>query len=303
MIKRIVDISRHSFLYTRLNQLHIEQNGELISKIPVEDIGVLLLSHPNTSITQAIINKCLEFNVAVVFCNQKHIPTGLLLPLSDGHSLHSKIVNKQANANKIIKKRLWQRIVIEKIKNQSKTLSKLNLPETKVLALAKKVQSNDKLNHEAQAAKLYWKIMFNGEFRRDPDLDDLNSLFNYGYAVIRAVVARAIACSGLHPALGIFHKNQYNAYCLADDLMEPFRPWIDYLVYSYYLDYNSFEINQEFKKYILQCLESKVSFDNKKSPLFVAISLYVSSFKDALFDSNSSLIFPQVKEMSCLLED
>lgn len=303
MIKRVIEVSNHCFLSTKLEQLHIENGGQLTAKIPIEDIGLLLLANPYISLTQALVCKCMQYNVAVIFCDSKYVPTGLALPLFDAHSLHTKVIQNQTTIKKVLKNQIWQSIVKEKIGNQARTLDALGLPSKGVKLIATQVQSSDRRNHEAQAARLYWKILFNGQFRRDPDLDDINVLLNYGYAIVRATVARAIVAAGLHPALGVFHKNQYNAFCLADDLMEPIRPWVDFLVITYYRDTAQVDISQEFKRYILGSLSKSIKVKGKKSSLFVGIQIYVNSYKESLENNDMFINYPNIKELTCLLGD
>jgi len=294
MIKRVLDVSSKSYIHTQNEQLLIEQNSVVVGKIPIEDIGVLLLDHPAIIMSQAAIIKCQKKNVVVIFCDEKHIPLSITQPVSGAHSLHTKTLQQQFKASTATKKRLWQLIVIQKIKSQAKTLDLCGIESVVLSSLSKQVKSGDTQNHEAQASRIYWPTLFGKNFKRNPDSDGINTLLNYGYAVVRASVARAISGTGLHPALGVFHCNQYNNFCLADDLMEPFRPWVDRIIY---LNFNhtsktNIELNQQTKKILLSLLSSDVTYKQKSSPFFVAIQLYVSGFKTSLITNQKQLDFP-----------
>jgi CRISPR-associated protein Cas1 len=295
MIKRIVDISEPAYLHQQHQQLLIDKQGVTVAKLPIEDLGVLILQHPAIVLTQALIISCQQNNVAVVFCDARHLPYSVILPLSDGHSLHSKIVQQQVSLSLPVKKRLWQQIVKQKIAGQARQLDKNSLALER---LAANVKSGDEGNLEAQAAQKYWPLLFGAQFRRDTDAEGLNSLLNYGYAVIRGVIARAIVGAGLHPALGVQHSNQYNGLCLADDLMEPFRPWVDLLVYQIAQQHPLLEINQHTKKPFLRLLSQPVAFNQQTMPLMVACHYLLADFKRAFNDSKQPFSYPQWLELT-----
>jgi CRISP-associated protein Cas1 len=295
MIKIVIDISNKSYIYTRKNQLIIDKNGAIIDSIPIEDIGLLILHHPAIIISQSAVVLCQQNNITLVFCDQRHIPTSVLFPLVDGHSLHQKILKQQIQSRPITHKRLWQTIVRQKIAEQASTLKLTGCDPESILFLKNKVKSGDKENHEAQAAQIYWKKLFGLSFKRDFKLSGINSMLNYGYAIIRAAIARAIVGTGLHPALGIHHHNQYNGLCLADDLMEPFRPWIDHLVYLIISEQNQTEIEYEGKKVILNLLNERVLFKNNTMPFMVASHHLASDLKRSLLENKMLLSFPQLE--------
>ena len=224
MIKRIIDISEAAYVRLKHQQLVIEKQSEIVGQVPIEDLGVLILQHPAIVLTQQLIVACQKNKVVIVFCDEKHLPYSLILPIGEGHTLHNKILKQQMAISEPTRKRLWQKIVQHKIKEQEQTLVMLNKESTRLSFLSTQVKTGDSGNCEAIAAQAYWKLLFGKAFKRDADLDGVNSLLNYGYAIIRAAVARSICGAGLHPTIGLFHTNQYNALCLADDLMEPFRP-------------------------------------------------------------------------------
>lgn len=250
------------------------KKGDEVHSIPVEDMGLLVLSHPAISYTHQLLYELLEQNVAVLFCNRQHMPEGLLLPFED-NQLHQARLQIQAEATKPLKKRLWQQVVRAKIKAQSKVLFEKHGADDGLKLLIPKVKSGDPSNVEARAAKQYWKSLFKDDrFRRKHDSPDLNALLNYGYAIMRAAVARSITAAGLHPSMGIHHHNQYNPYCLADDLMEPLRPFVDAEVYDLYIQFESsleIEVSKETKQPLLQLLTKDVIIAEKSYPLLESL--------------------------------
>ncbi len=292
MIKRIVDISDQAYLHTKHQQLLIDKQGETVGQISIEDLGVLILQHPAIIITQRVIIACQQNNVAVVFCDERHLPYSVILPVSDGHTLHQKVMRSQVSVKQPVTKRIWKQVVQQKIIEQQKTLS-LAGTDTAVLGrLAAKVKSGDVANHEAQAAQHYWPRLFGKSFRRDYEAAGVNALLNYGYAVVRALVARAVVAGGLHPAIGIHHHNQYNALCLADDLMEPFRPWMDWLVYQIWTENQKVQIDKDTKRNILALLGDPVQMNKKRMPMMVACHYLVADFKRCLDGTLESIKYP-----------
>ncbi len=293
MIKRTIDISEQAYLHLKHQQLLIDKKGETVAQIPIEDIGALILQNPAIVITQAAIIACQKHNVALVFCDERYLPYSLLLPISDGNNLHAKILKQQIALTLPTKKRLWSQIVKQKIINQTETLKSLDKTYLPLERLATKVKTGDPENLEAQAAQKYWRLLFGEQFRRDTELEGINSLLNYGYAIIRALIARAIVGSGLHPALGLFHSNQYNGLCLADDLMEPFRPWVDYKVYLMAIENPELIVNKETKIPLLNLLAEPVLWEQQTLPLMVACHYLLTNLKRAYEDSTVILNYPQ----------
>src|SRR5690625_87887 len=232
MIKRTLYFGHPAYLKTRNEQMVIDfpEKGEK-QETPIEDIGILVIDHQRITITQALIAKLLENNVALITCNFTHHPTGLLLNLA-GNKLQSQKFKAQIGVSVPLKKQLWQQTVRAKINNQAVLMKKEKEDNRRLLMYANAVRSGDKDHCEAQAAVYYWEHLFPEflHFKRVRDRAPPNNLLNYGYAILRAVVARNLVGSGLLPTLGIHHRNQYNAYCLADDVMEPYRPFVDQVV-------------------------------------------------------------------------
>lgn len=292
MIKRIIDISDQAYLHLKNQQLLIDKQGETIGQIPIEDLGVLILQHPAIVLTQQVIIYCQKNKVVIIFCDEKHLPYSVILPIAESHTLHNKILKEQTAVTEPMRKRLWQQIVQKKITEQAKTLALLGKDSVRIDRLASQVKSGDSSNCEAIAAKAYWSILFGEGFRRNVDMEGINSLLNYGYSIIRATVARSICGAGLHPTLGLFHKNQYNALCLADDLIEPFRPWVDLMVYQL-AQQNQLEVNQQTKQQLLGMLSMTVSYENKKMALMVSMHYLMASLKRCYLKQDKKIIYPQ----------
>ena len=292
MIKRIIDVSEAAYVCLKHQQLIIEKQGEVVGQVPVEDLGVLILQHPAIVLTQQLIVACQKNKVVIVFCDEKHLPYSLILPIGEGHTLHNKILKQQMAISEPTRKRLWQKIVQHKIKEQEQTLVMLNKESTRLSFLSTQVKTGDSGNCEAIAAQAYWKLLFGKAFKRDADLDGVNSLLNYGYAIIRAAVARSVCGAGLHPTIGLFHTNQYNALCLADDLMEPFRPWVDYVVYQMASTNSEVTINQQSKQALLGLMSEAVLYKKKTMPFMVALNYLMADLKRCYSDGIKTLPYP-----------
>ena len=292
MIKRIIDISDGAYVHLKNQQLVIEKQGEIVGQVPIEDLGILILQHPAIVLTQQLIVACQKNKVVIVFCDEKHLPYSLILPIGEGHTLHNKILKQQMAISEPTRKRLWQKIVQHKIKEQEQTLVMLNKASIRLSFLSTQVKTGDSGNCEAIAAQAYWKLLFGKAFKRDADLDGVNSLLNYGYAIIRAAVARSICGAGLHPALGLFHTNQYNSLCLADDLMEPFRPWVDYVVYQMASTNSEVTINQQSKQALLGLMSEAVLYKKKRMPFMVALHYLMADLKRCYSHGIKTLPYP-----------
>lgn len=234
MIKRTIAITTPCHLSLKLGQMLVRSKlfeGDAGNTVPIEDMGMLLMEHEQVTVTQGLLAKLLEHNVAVVHCNGQHHPAGMLLNFQ-GNSTQTETFIAQAEASKPLKKQLWQQVVKAKITNQAAVLEAMGQDGGRLYKLAQEVRSGDPDNREGTAAVYYWPRLFKGQpdFLRDREGHYPNNLLNYGYAILRATVARALAGSGLHPTLGLFHRNRYNAFCLADDMMEPYRPLVDQVV-------------------------------------------------------------------------
>jgi len=277
MIKRTLQFSSPAYLSLRYKQLVINKKGENEITIPVEDIGFIIFDHRQLTISPSLMAELLANNVAVIFSDDRHHPVGMTLNL-DSNSVQSEIFRNQITASEPLKKKLWQQTIKAKIRNQARVLKELELPYKDLEVLATKVFSGDPDNKEGTAARLYWPRIFQGGFFRYRDGPKPNHMLNYGYTILRAAVARSLSGSGLLPTLGIHHKNRYNAYCLADDIMEPYRPFVDSVVYEIYQDYPDEELLlPEIKQQLLRILAMDTQFKKVKRPLMVGVSQTTAS--------------------------
>jgi len=292
MIKRIVEISTApAYISLKDMQLVLKRNGEVVGSIPIEDIGVLIVDHPGCTYSHAALNELLANNVAVVICGKNHHPNGLLLPL-DANSLQSERFRVQVAAKEPAKKRLWKQLVQTKIKHQAWCLDQCDCEGGDGLRfLASKVKSGDVGNHEAQAAARYWKLLLGAEFRRSRDGLPPNGMLNYGYTILRAAVARALCGSGMHPSFGLHHHNRYNAYPLADDVMEPFRPIVDREVFNFWKKGET-NVTPELKQALLGILSQDVFLAGEKRPLMNALHFLSANLLRALAGDDPCLIIP-----------
>src|ERR1700761_4397946 len=295
MIKRTLYFGSPAYLKTENEQLILTNTdtGELKSA-PIEDIGVVILDHQQITISQALIAKLLANNVAFITCDSTHHPTGLLLNL-DGNTLQSQKFQAQLEATVPLKKQLWQQTVSSKLNNQAAMLESIRIPAKNIRNWANEVKSGDTENHEAKAAAYYWKNLFPDflEFRRERYGPPPNNLLNYGYTILRAVVARSLVSSGLLPTLGIFHKNQYNAYCLADDIMEPYRPFVDKVVVNIVRMNGKFlELTPSMKKDLLGVPATDVMINEEKSPLMVAVQKTTASLAKCFEGKQRKILYP-----------
>lgn len=289
-MNRIVEISNPAYLRTSNRQLLIEQEGKLASSIPFEDLHVVILCHPRITISQATLQQCLAFNVPLIVCDEKHLPIGFLhAPFSN--SLHSKLVRHQASAKLPLKKQLWKAMVSSKVAHQGELLIRLGRSGHQIVQLSRKIKSGDPENIESQAASLYWVALFGREFRRNPSQEGINALLNYGYSVLRASTARALAGCGLNTALGVFHRNQYNPFCLADDLMEIARPLIDERVLAIVSEHPP-EVNKASKAELLTIVNCEVEFHGNAYFLSHALQRSARSLADAFINGDPSLFQP-----------
>jgi len=295
MIKRTLYFGNPAYLKTKNEQLIIDlpETGET-KQAAIEDIGLLVLDNQQITITQAVLAKLLANNTAVITCDQSHHPTGMLLNL-DGHTLQSQRFQAQIQASTPLKKQLWQQAVIAKIVNQANLLGQRRQENKFLVNLSKNVLSGDSSNCEAKAAGYYWKNLFPEflNFKRFREGDPPNNLLNYGYAILRAMVARSLVGSGLLPTLGIFHRNQYNAYCLADDIMEPYRPFVDKVVCDIVRANGRFlEMTPMMKQQLLGIPAMDVMLDDEKSPLMNAVQRTTASLAKCFEGNSRKILFP-----------
>ena len=294
MSKRIIEISREAgYLKFKNHQLIIERNGDNVASIPIEDVSVVIMDNPQCTITQVCMRELAKEQVMLVCSDERHMPNGLLLPL-DGHSLQGERFVNQANLAKPTQKQLWKQVVCAKVSMQAKVLSNITGSDAGIKQLKRKVRSGDPDNIEAQAAKRYWPRLFeDSEFRRNRYAEDQNRFLNYGYAILRAIVARSIVATGLHPCLGINHKNKYNAYPLADDLMEPYRPFIDLITWQLVQHYPEHtEIVQHVKKELLSMVKFSVTLAGEVYTLQGAITKTAQSLSKVVMGDGDKLLLP-----------
>ena len=263
------------------------------SSIPIEDIGFVVIDHPEVYLSTPAINLLVEQNVAVIFCNANHLPNGMLLNLNS-HHIQQQLFTQQINASEPLKKKLWQQTIIEKIKNQGILLEKTSGEKNNFEFLASKVLSGDTGNMEGVAASQYWNSIFIFDFKRERFGNYPNNFLNYGYAILRAATARALSGSGLLNTLGIHHRNKYNAFALADDLMEPFRPLVDEKVLELIQTHESQELNTVIKSELLKLLTRTVYFDQEKSPLMVGLQKTSSSLQQCYTGEKKKINFPKL---------
>lgn len=302
MIRRVVLFSNPAYLSVSNNQLvaRTPDDDKPLTTIPVEDIGVIVLDNRQITITLGLLDLMLQNNVAVVSCDSRHLPVGLQLPL-DGNTLQSERFKYQIEASQPLKKQLWQQTIQTKILNQKAVLNMFSDVETGNMdAWSRQVRSGDPDNLEARAAVYYWRNIFAPSiigFVRDPDGDMPNSLLNYGYAIVRAMMARALVSAGLMPTLGIHHHNRYNAYCLADDIMEPYRPFVDIEVVNIMNDYKDvddedFVVDKELKRRLLSLPVMDTIIDGKRRPMINAIEVTATSLMQCYQGKRRKILYP-----------
>lgn len=311
MIKRTLYFGNPAYLSLKDEQLVIRipevENNDLlpasfksaaVKTVPIEDIGVVVLDNKQITITQMLLEKLVEYNCALITCDNKSMPCGLLMPLECNTVQHERFT-QQIEASLPLKKQLWQQTVSRKIENQAAVLRKYSACETgNMKQWATSVRSGDTDNLEARAAAYYWANVFPSipDFTRKREGDYPNNLLNYGYAILRAVVARALVAAGLLPTLGIHHRNRYNAYCLADDIMEPYRPFVDEKVLKIMADGQGGEfLSKEMKAELLLIPVIDVEIDGNRSPLMVAVAKTVTSLQKCYANEARLLIYPVLK--------
>ncbi|HOX40460.1 MAG TPA: type II CRISPR-associated endonuclease Cas1 [Candidatus Brocadiia bacterium] len=293
MNNRIIDISEEpAALSSRYENLVIRRDDGSEASLPFGELAVILVSHPRISMTQSVLSGICAAGAVLVACDEKRTPCGMLLPLQ-GHSTQSERFALQASAPLPLRKRLWKQIVQEKIRAQSRALSRLRGDDRGLALLAAQVRSGDPENVEGRAARAYWSTLFGAEgFTRDPDSPGLNAMLNYGYAVLRAVVARAICASGLHPSLGIHHHNRYDTFPLASDLMEPFRPVVDEAVAAIAAGKPEPELDKAAKSAILARLAERRPGGGETRTLFDFAGIEAASLAKVYEGAQKTLTIP-----------
>ncbi|NQW26267.1 MAG: type II CRISPR-associated endonuclease Cas1 [Flammeovirgaceae bacterium] len=296
MIKRTLCFTQPVYLSTTKNQLVIKYaENEQVKKVPIEDIGVLVLEHAQITVTHTLISLLLGNNVAVITCDSHHLPQGMLLNLN-GHSEQHQHFSFQLEARQLIKDRFWQQTIKAKISNQSALLKMNGIEAANMVYWSKKVDQGDSKNLEARAAAYYWQKLFVDHlqsFRRGRFGEPPNNLLNYGYAILRAIIARSLVASGLLPILGYHHHNKYNAYCLADDVIEPYRPYVDQLVLELVRSEDNYEIlTPALKKQLLMIPVLDVHINQQLRPLMLAVHQTTSSLYKCYANIEKNILFP-----------
>ncbi len=295
MIKRTLFFSTPVRLSLKDNQLvfYLKEAPDEKRTIPIEDIGYIVLENQMISITMPLMNALTENNVAVIICNGAGMPNALLQPL-DGNTIQGELYRLQTEATLPHKKNLWKQCVEAKIKNQARLLEKLGFDNEAFKPLYMNIKSGDSDNREGVAAKLYWEKLFGKDFMREREGDGPNNLLNYGYTILRAAVARALTGSGLLPAFGIFHRNRYNAFPLADDIMEAYRPFVDERVYSLYKSGKT-ELTKEVKAELVGVLYTDCKFDKVRRPLGIGLTMTAASLAKCFAGKEKKISFPMLE--------
>lgn len=261
--------------------------------VPIEDIGLVMINHAMVSLTIPLLNALTEQNVAVIFCNEKGMPASMLYNLQ-GNTTQGETLRNQLEAGEVLKKTLWKQIIEAKIKNQAALLNKMGKEGSILKPLYTNVKSGDSDNREGIAARLYWTALFGRDFIRDRNIPGINSLLNYGYSVLRAAVTRALVSSGLFPALGIFHHHRSNAFPLSDDLMEPFRPFVDEIVFELTTQ-DETELSTATKSRLIRVLYVDTYFSKVTRPLSVGLSMTMASLAKCYAKEQKKLVVPLLK--------
>lgn len=266
MVGQIVEITDPGhWLNKHRGFLQVRQESETLGQVPLDDIAAIIISVPGCSVSTNLLDHLAQRNVPIVMCGQNYLPSTWTLPVQ-GHNRQFQTMRAQAMLSEPKRKRAWQTIVKAKITNQADVLARAGKPDARLRRLADKVRSGDPENCEAQAARAYWQELFGSDFRRDREASGLNSALNYAYAVIRAAVARGLVAAGLHPSFSLHHRNPQNPFNLVDDVMEPFRPIADYLIYKKY-DAEIGDLTVEIKTDLAAIITIPLPIEEESSPL------------------------------------
>lgn len=299
MIKRTLYFGNPCYLKKKDMQLNVEfpeKDAKPAASVPIEDIGILILDNPHITLSNALIAELNQNNVALLSCDAHHLPFGLMLPMFSHHAFTEKMY-QQLESSLPLKKNLWQQTIVAKICNQAAVLRSIGLDDGKMQYYIGLVKSGDPQNVEGRAAAFYWEKLFdeNAGFTRDRNGDGPNAMLNYGYAILLAIVARALVSSGLLPAVGIHHRNKYNPWCLASDIMEPYRPYVDKVVLKL-VDENPDceELTPAIKKQLLQIPVVDILIDGNSSPLMVGVQRTTASLSACFEGSSRKLLYPEI---------
>ncbi len=299
MIKRTLYFGNPCYLKKRDMQMVIdfpEKEGRPGTSIPIEDIGIVVLDNPQITLSHALINALGEQNTAIISCDAKHLPYGLMLPMFSHHAFTERMY-QQLEASLPLKKNLWQQTIVAKISNQAAMLRRVGVNDGKMQYYMRLVKSGDPQNVEGRAAAYYWEHLFGAKsgFTRDRNEYGINAMLNYGYAILLAIVARGLVSSGMLPALGIHHRNKYNPWCLASDIMEPYRPYVDRIVLEISEDYPECEeLTPEIKRLLLQIPVIDIYIDDRNSPLMVGMQRTTASLSACFEGVGRKILYPEL---------
>ena len=293
MIGQLISIDNPYHLSIRNDQMELHKKDEgLTASRPMEDISTIILNHPQITFTQSFIQKAAENNIAVVFCNDKYHPSSLLFHL-DTNRVQNERYRKQVEISKSLRKQLWKQTIIAKIKNQAAVLDYVGKDPQALLHISGKVKTGDSENEEAQAARRYWPKLFEEDFTREREGVHVNPALNYGYAILRAATARALCGAGLLPTLGIHHHNKYNAFCLADDIMEPYRPFVDLVVWEMWQQgMNCSKLGKSEKARLISILQMDTVIKKLKRPMQIALTMTAASFYRCISEAGKKINYP-----------
>ncbi len=299
MIKRTLYFGNPCYLKKKDMQLDIEfpeKENKSSASVPIEDIGILVMDNPHITLTNALIAELNQSNVAILSCDAQHLPYGLMLPLFSHHAFTEKMY-QQLESSLPLKKNLWQQTIIAKISNQAAVLRQNGMDDRKMHYFLNLVKSGDPQNVEGRAAAYYWEKLFeeHKNFTRDRAGDMPNAMLNYGYAILLAIVARALVTSGMLTAVGIHHRNKYNPWCLASDIMEPFRPYVDRVVLKIATENPECEeLTPEIKRQLLQIPVIDILIDGNTSPLMVGVQRTTASLSACFEGTARRIIYPEM---------
>lgn len=292
MLKKALFFSTPFCLSLRNNQMIIntKEMPEMQRSVPIEDIGFVILEHQQTNITLPLLNALSDNNVAVIFCGDNFMPNAMLMNL-DSNKTQGESYRAQIEASEPLKKGLWKQIVEAKIRNQAALLNKLGKNGDRLKPYYTNVKSGDSDNREGVAAKIYWGELFGEDFIRSREGVEPNNMLNYGYTLLRAAVARSLMGSGLFPAFGIFHRNRYNAFPLADDIMEPYRPYVDEIVFDLYAN-GERKLTKDVKSQLLRLLFTDTVFGKITRPLDVGLTMTSASLAKCFSGIQKKIAYP-----------
>lgn len=292
---RNIKIDSHVKLSIKNQQLYIETY--ILRQIPLEDINCIIIENQTVTVSAYLLQKMADMGITVYVCDEKHLPNAVLLPMVR-HSRHFKILKYQIEAGKPLQKRLWQQIVVRKIRNQALCLAYLDLDGSEeLMKMCKEVQSGDRTHVEAKAAAFYFKSLYGLGFSRGND-HVINSALNYGYAIVRGLIARSIVCYGLEPSIGVFHHSELNNFNLADDMIEPFRPLVDlYVSQNYDVAEIDSDLTPERKRDIFGIINYDMDVKGEKRIISNCIDMLVASYSSALQGKRSDLELPELMQL------